>query len=247
MNNDKIDLDPRLQNEIKFASHLLKHGPGKLWGWESEAGKLRWARRVGMLMSHVNAGMKVLEIGCGTGYFTKELAKTGAQITAIDISSDLLKVARQEIKCGNVTFKEENAYALSFPAESFDSVIGSSILHHLEIKKALAEFHRVLRKKGTVFFTEPNMINPQIMMQKNIPFLKKMMGDSPDEVALFRWEVARMLKVAGFKNVRIQPFDFLHPKTPRALIRFVRSAGNILENVPLVSEMAGSLYIRAEK
>jgi len=245
--NNKIYPDRRLQNEVKHARHLLQHGPGELWGWEGEAGKIRWARRVDMLISHINAGMKVLEIGCGTGYFTKELAKTSAYVTAIDISSDLLMVARQDISYGNVIFKEENAYALSFPTDSFDSVIGSSVLHHLDIAKALAEFRRVLKKSGTIYFTEPNIINPQLILQKNIPFLRKMMGESPDETALCRWKIARMLSAAGFKNIRIQPFDFLHPKTPRALIHCVRSIGDFLENVPLVSEVAGSLYIRAEK
>lgn len=239
--------DQRLQNEIKHGKYLLRHGPGELWGWEGAAGKIRWARRVNMLISHINADMKVLEIGCGTGYFTKELAKTSAHVTAIDISFDLLMMARQDIKYSNVIFKEENAYALSFPADSFDSVIGSSVLHHLDIAKALAEFHRVLKKPGTIYFTEPNMINPQLIVQKNVPFLKKMMGESLDETALCRWKIARMLSVAGFKNIRIQPFDFLHPKTPRSLIHYVRSLGNFLEHVPLISEVAGSLYIRAEK
>ncbi|MBF0504272.1 MAG: methyltransferase domain-containing protein [Candidatus Omnitrophica bacterium] len=247
MSTDETHIEKRLQNEVDHAKHLLKHDPGKLWGWESHAGKIRLKCRVKMLTSHIHPGMKVLEIGCGTGYFTKELAKTGAAIVAIDISSDLLAVARRDIRCGNVTFKEENAYSLSFPADSFDTIIGSSVLHHLDTANALAEFYRVLKKSGTIFFTEPNMINPQIILQKNIPALKRMMGDSPDETAFFRWKIARMLSVAGFKNIHIKPFDFLHPGTPRALIPLVRSIGNFLERVHLISEIAGSLYIRAEK
>ena len=53
-------------------------------------------------------------------------------------------------------------------------------MHHLNVKKALVEFYRVLKPGGTIYFTEPNMLNPIIAVQKNIPFIKKLMGDTPD-------------------------------------------------------------------
>jgi len=246
-NNIKSYADRRLQNEVEHAIHLLRHGPGELWGWEGEAGRTRLKRRVNMLTSHISAGMKVLEIGCGIGYFTTELAKTGAGVTAIDISPDLLAEAKKNIKSENVIFKEENAYALSFAANSFDSIIGSSVLHHLDIEKAIAEFHRVLKVGGSVYFTEPNMVNPQLILQKNVPFLRRMAGESPDETALCRWKILKILSSAGFRRVSVQPFDFLHPKTPRALIGCVVWLGNVLEKIPLVSEVSGSLYIKGYK
>ena len=240
-------LDRRIQNEIAHGQFLREHGAGELWGWESVAGKVRWARRVEMLTSHVTPGMSVLEVGCGTGYFTKELVKKGAQIIAIDISEDLLEVARREISSSNVIFKLENAYSLKFKDSSFDTIVGSSVLHHLEVDKALSEFKRVLKPNGTIYFTEPNILNPQIALQKNIPYLKKRMGDSPDETAFSRWNMKRKLIAHGFKHVNIVPFDFLHPKTPKYFLRLVNNLGLIVEKIPLLSEIAGSLYIRAIK
>ena len=46
----------------------------------------------------------------------------------------------------------DNAYAMSFTDDSFDAVIGSSVLHHLDIEKALSEIYRVLRPGGVISF-----------------------------------------------------------------------------------------------
>ncbi len=240
-------MDKRLENEIEHGKYLAREGAGEVWNWESPAGKLRWQRRVKMLTTHLKSSDKVLEIGCGTGYFTKEIAKTNAQVTAIDISPELLNIARQEITEPNVSFLLDNAYDLSFKDESFDSIVGSSVLHHLEIGKAISEMLRVLKPGGSIFFTEPNMMNPQIALQKNIPALKRKLGDSPDETAFFRWSLNKLLRKTGFTEIIIKPFDFLHPALSSSLIPFVSALGEAVEKTPILKEIAGSLYISARK
>jgi len=237
----------RIAKEIHHGRFLAKHGAGEIWNWEGPAGKMRLARRVKMLSNHLGPGMSVLELGCGTGYFTRELARSGAHIVAVDVSPELLEMARADCSAKNVRYEIQNACALSYPDAAFDSVVGSSVLHHLEIKEAVREIHRVLKPRGTIYFTEPNMLNPQIAIQKNVPWIKRKLGDSPDETALFRWPVRRLLEETGFRDVRIEPFDFLHPKTPASLIGGVNALGRFLERMPVVSEFAGSIYIRAIK
>ena len=240
-------MQERIAKEIQHGRFLAEHGAGAIWNWEGPAGSLRWARRVKMLSNHLGVGMRVLELGCGTGYFTQELARTGADIVAVDVSPELLEIARVDCSAPNVRFEIQNASAMSYSDAVFHSVVGSSVLHHLEIKEALHEIHRVLKSGGTIYFTEPNMLNPQIAVQKNIPWVKRKLGDSPDETAFFRWPLRRLFKEAGFREVRIDPFDFLHPKTPSPLVTGLNVIGRFLENVPVVSEFAGSLYIRATK
>jgi 2-polyprenyl-3-methyl-5-hydroxy-6-metoxy-1,4-benzoquinol methylase len=237
----------RIANEIQHGRFLAETGAGEIWNWEGPAGQIRWARRAKMLTDHLQPGMAVLELGCGTGYFTQELARSGADITAIDVSPELLDIARANCSAPNVRYEIQNAYELSYPDSIFDSVVGSSVLHHLEIEDALRQIHRVLRPGGTMFFTEPNMLNPQIAIQKNVAWVKQRLGDSPDETAFFRWKLRRLLEATSFRSVRIDPFDFLHPKTPRPLIVGVNAVGKFLESVPVISEFAGSLYIRAVK
>ena len=80
-------------------------------------------------------------------------------------------------------------YRFDSDNERFDAVVGSSVLHHLDVAQALRECFRVLKPEGVICFTEPNMLNPQIALQKNISFLKKRLGDSPDETTFFRWQI----------------------------------------------------------
>jgi hypothetical protein len=73
------------------------------------------------------------------------------------------------------------------------------------------------------------------------------LGDSPDETAFFRWSLQRRLGRAGFREIRIQPFDFLHPRIAPCLVSAAQALGAFLERTPLIAEIAGSLYIRARK
>jgi len=91
------------------------------------------------------------------------------------------------------------------------------------------------------------MMNPQIALQKNIPYLKRKLGDSPDETAFFRWQAVRFLQQCGFTDIMVQPFDFLHPSIPQKLISTVQRLGEFFESVPLLKEIAGSLILSGRK
>ncbi|MDR2148622.1 MAG: methyltransferase domain-containing protein [Tannerella sp.] len=240
-------MDYRIEHEVEHGKFLAENGAGEIWNWESPAGKIRWARRVKMLTDFIQPNNFVLELGCGTGYFTREIAKTKAKIVAIDISPELLTIAKDNVTGTNVSFFIENAYNTTFEDNQFDCVIGSSVLHHLDIKKALSEMYRILKKDGIIAFTEPNMMNPQIALQKNIPYIKRKLGDSPDETAFFRWKLYKLLKKQGFKIMEIKPFDFLHPAVPPKLIKTVSSIGHFCEKIPVFKEIAGSIFIKAYK
>jgi hypothetical protein len=105
----------------------------------------------------------------------------------------------------------------------------------------------VLKPGGMIYFTEPNMMNPQIALQKNIPYLKRKLGDSPDETAFFRNILKRRMKKAGFINIQIIPFDFLHPAVPEGSVPLIDKIGRQIERIPVIREIAGSLYIKASK
>lgn len=239
--------DKRIANEKIHGEWIARHGE-TIWNWSSPAGKIRWERRADLFRDFLRGeGLKVLEIGCGTGLFTAEIAKTPHHVTAIDISKELLEKARVRVTTDNVTFALENAYATSFSDMSYDAVIGSSCLHHLDLRKALKEFHRLLKPGGKIFFTEPNMLNPQNALQKNIPLLKRMAGDSPDETAFVRFYLEKELRQAGFSSIRIVPFDFIHPALPACILPFTVPLLNGIEKIPLLREISGSLIIQGER
>jgi 2-polyprenyl-3-methyl-5-hydroxy-6-metoxy-1,4-benzoquinol methylase len=236
-------------SEIRHGEKLAQGDPEQTWGWQTPAGQIRATRRAKLITNTacLKPGMNVLEIGCGTGLFTELFASTGVNLVAVDISKDLLNIARnRKLPVDRVRFIEARFEELETNGY-FDAVIGSSILHHLEVKKSLAKIFGLLKHGGVLCLAEPNMLNPQIIIQKNIPLIKRMMGDSPDETAFIRFHLNYLLKKAGFNMINIIPFDWLHPVTPRNLITIVQSLGGVFEKMPLLREFAGSLLISCRK
>lgn len=239
--------EQRIKHEIEHGEKIQEHAED-IWGWSTPAGKERADRRADFFvkLGNYNSDSHILEIGCGTSLFTEKVFNvTQSNITAIDISDDLLQRAKQKLP--NVTFLQEDAMNMSFADNTFDSVWGSSVLHHLDIEQALKEIYRVLKPGGPIVFAEPNMLNPQIFIQKNVSFIKRWMGDSPDETAFVRWKLKKTLKKIGFKDIKIFPYDFLHPAIPPKMIKFIRKMGLIFEKTPIIKEIAGSLIIYAKK
>jgi ubiquinone/menaquinone biosynthesis C-methylase UbiE len=226
----------------------IKDSAEVVWRWDSPTGIVRSHRRanffvhLGLMNYHTNA----LEIGCGTGLFTKLVyEKSNANITAIDISQELIDVAIS--KSINASFQKMDALYLNYDDQTFDVVFGSSILHHLPEKAALTEVFRVLKPGGKIIFAEPNMLNPHIFFQKNVPAFKKYWGDCPDESAIVRWKLKKILNKVGFTKSFVTPYDYLYPLTPVFLIKTISFVGNILEKLPLIKEIAGSVIIYAER
>ena len=237
----------RAAHEIAHGEKLAAGDAEAVWGWGTPAGRIRAARRAAIIAAGagLGPGSRALEVGCGTGLFTEHFAGTGAEIVAVDISEPLIEKARARgLPPGRVRFLCRRFEDCEVDGP-FDAVIGSSVLHHLDLAKSVAKIHALLRPGGTFSFAEPNMLNPQIFVQKNVPVLKAWLGDSPDETAIVRWRFRRLLERAGFAEVSIEPFDWLHPATPASAIPFVRGLSRQLERVPLLRELAGSVYIRA--
>lgn len=239
----------RKEREWQHSRKLAMADTERIWGWSTPAGRVRAERR-GALISRraaLQPAMQVLEIGCGTGLFTEIFARSGAVITAVDISEELIAKAmtrglpRDRVSFMAVPFED------AFINREFDAVVGSSVLHHLQPDEALCRIFRLLKAGGIMVFAEPNMLNPQTILQKNLPFLKAMMGESPDETAFLPWKVRRLLEETGFVEVEVLPFDWLHPLTPRYLITMIANLGVCCERVPFLRYFAGSLLISARR
>ena len=239
----------RIKNEIEHGKKLAEGGAESIWGWNSPAGRERATRRSELIMAgaKMRAGMEVLEIGCGTGNFTEVFAASGSDITAVDISPDLLELAyKRDLDPAQVKFLE-GRFEEIVTVQKFDAIIGSSVLHHLEMQAAIETMYRLLKPGGVLSFAEPNMMNPQVYAMFNFEFLKEKFGVSPDERAFYRWQLERQIAESGFIDVLIKPFDFLHPSTPPGLIKVVNRLGKFIEALPVMREFAGSLYIFARK
>ena len=96
-------------------------------------------------------GMKILDIGCGTGNLSLELAKLGAEVTGVDISEAMLVKAREKAKKENldIEFYCADVHNLPFDDETFDAVVSLSALEFVpDLSEALKEAYRVLKPGG---------------------------------------------------------------------------------------------------
>jgi ubiquinone/menaquinone biosynthesis C-methylase UbiE len=103
----------------------------------------------GELQNLVELG-DVLELGCGTGYFTVTVAEKSTSLLATDLSDSLLEAAKTRLReHSNVTFHKEDCMETSFAPESFDSVFMANLIHVVENPgNALQECRRILRGGG---------------------------------------------------------------------------------------------------
>lgn len=110
------------------------------------------------LVGEVRPGMAVLDVGCGPGTITADLAELvapGGHVTAVDAAEDVVRqaaaYARERGLAEAVTFAAADVHALDFPDDSFDVVHAHQVLQHVgDPVRALSEMRRVCRPGGIV-------------------------------------------------------------------------------------------------
>lgn len=116
-------------------------------------------RYIAAILSRCDLGGKdVLEIGCGKGRITRDLAMHARRVVATDPDAAALEKARAAIAAGNVTFLQVPSGIPDLPATTFDVVIYTLSLHHvpaLEMSNSLRGAADLLRKGGVIIVVEP--------------------------------------------------------------------------------------------
>jgi len=102
----------------------------------------------------------VVEFGCGTGYYTEELARRSDAVLATDISPRMLQIAKRRVKAANVTFQVEDCQHTSLPGATFDAAFISLVLHFTEPGRTVLEMRRILRRGGTLIIAN---LDPQAL------------------------------------------------------------------------------------
>ncbi len=102
------------------------------------------------------AGRSVLDVGCGTGWFSARAAERGARVTSLDLGVRLLAQTCARCRTRPVA---GDACALPFSTGAFDVVISSECIEHtLDPRGAVREMYRVTRPGGLLLITVPNRI-----------------------------------------------------------------------------------------
>lgn len=102
---------------------------------------------------------KLLDFGCGKGEYSLLFAKIGYEVFGFDLCPNNIAIAERLAGKYDLVdrthFQVSVAEQLNYPADYFDMIVGTDILHHVEISQALRECSRVLKKGGLAVFHEP--------------------------------------------------------------------------------------------
>ena len=166
----------------------------------------------------------VIEFGCGTGYFTKVIAKAAEQVIATDLSDEMLEVAKTQLKgFQNITIQKADCENVSFPSEKFDTVFMANVIHFIKHPlKALCESYRILKAGGLLLLVDYTGYS----MKR---FEKMKLG-------------IRFVKKCG-----IPPRHFQTTLSPDEFDSLVKDAGFNIERTQLIGEKIKALYLKGRK
>jgi len=149
-----------------------------------------------------------LEIGCGTGFFSRALVARAvlSDIVLTDVSVDMLKICHAHLDRGGLLSRAPISFATystmdqCFQADSFDTVIGMQVLHHLpDVPQFLAELLRILKPGGRAFFAEPARPFQQAVALALADLIAILLGRgepySDDRQALHNWIAQQRLSI----------------------------------------------------
>lgn len=154
-----------------------------------------YAQIVNRMKKELNRNMDVLELACGTGILSVQLAGNVKMLEATDFSEEMIKQAKQKCHSSRLHFSVQDATALPYAPETFDAVIISNALHIMpEPEKALAEIRRVLKPGGILIaptFTAAGSLSGRMRI--------------------------RLMELSGFKA--------FHKWTPQGYLNFLKENG----------------------
>jgi SAM-dependent methyltransferase len=155
-------------------------------------------------------GSRIVDFGCGSGSNSVLLAGRGAHVIGVDISEDLIRLARRRMAANRrdgVSFVVGSAHDLPLPSGSVDVVFGIAVLHHLDLRLVSREVHRVLKPGGRAIFQEPVRNSAVVRFVRSlIPY--RAPDISPYERPLTDKELSTF--AAPFSAVRLRTFALPH-------------------------------------
>jgi ubiquinone/menaquinone biosynthesis C-methylase UbiE len=133
---------------------------------------------------HLNHTQKghLLELGCGTGHWTKFFSEQGFHVTAIDNSAAMLKIAEKK-NIPNTLFRKADASRLPFPNHSFSTIVSVTMLEFVkDIHRVIYETDRVLKPGGTLILGCLNALSELGKNKDNDPVFRYGHFLTPDEI-----------------------------------------------------------------
>ncbi len=174
------------------------YDPFLKWGMRERSFKLHLIRQ-----ANIRPGMRVLDLGCGTGTLTVLIKQTHpkADVVGIDGDEAVLEIARSKaLQAGvNITLDLGMAFQLPYPNNSFDRVLSSLVIHHLGTEnkqRAMQEIYRVLRLGGELHVVDFG--KPRSIYSLLISLVMRRLEEAADNI---QGLLPEMIRSAGFTQV----------------------------------------------
>jgi ubiquinone/menaquinone biosynthesis C-methylase UbiE len=153
--------------------------------------------------AYLQPGMRVLDLGCGTGTLTILIKQTHPEAEVIGLDGDLavLKIARSKANQAgvNITLDYGMAFQLPYPDNSFDRVLSSLVIHHLTTdnkQRAIQEIYRILRPGGELHIVDFG--KPKSIYARLIAPIMRRLEEAADNI---QGLLPEMMRNAGFQRV----------------------------------------------
>lgn len=96
-----------------------------------------------------------LDVGCGTGAFSRLLATRSDRVLALDLSPGMIDLARQHSgDLFNISFEVADVLKMDFPSQEFDCIASINTLHHLPMEEVLLKMRKALRVNGKLIILD---------------------------------------------------------------------------------------------
>ena len=210
--------------------------------------KLKWRARHVRHALHVLPKEQVLEIGAGSGIWTEKLARefrSELPITAACFNDDLAAKLREKNLQGTSVVNVRDFADL--PDESFDYVVGATVLCHNRYAELLQEIHRVLKPSGQFIFFEDNCWNTQLRLKRFFPSLSGMLPYPSCKLAIPTYKFMKNASQLGFIHLDVTPWDLLPSFLPDALTRFLANKVYAFEHAPIIKNLCGTVSMWGRK
>jgi 2-polyprenyl-3-methyl-5-hydroxy-6-metoxy-1,4-benzoquinol methylase len=159
-------------------------------------------------------GEKVLDIGCGDGAYDRKIARSGAEVTGVDIHEKRLAAARKYYQSAGTRFLFMDASRLDFPDAAFDKALSLCVVEHLgDDEHVMRNLSRVLKPGGLFVFSADSLSHPELTADERNRHQKRYAVNTFYTVDIVRGKLDR----AGFDLV-----DSRYILTTARDLRFIR-------------------------